>query len=553
MKSDLDIATNAFKKDIRVIAKEIGISEDCLELYGNDKAKVDFNKLDSRTTQENLILVTSINPTPAGEGKSTTTIGLADGIRVLGESVIACLREPSLGPVFGLKGGATGGGYSQVIPMEDINLHFTGDMHAITTANNLICATIDNHIHHGNELDIDLNNITFKRVMDMNDRSLREITIAQGSKFNGIERKDGFNISVASEIMAILCLSSDLMDFKRRISNIIIGYNADGEAITVEALGIKGAVTVIMKDAIKPNLVQTIEHTPVLMHGGPFANIAHGCNSLIATKTALNLADYVVTEAGFGADLGSEKFIDLKCRIGKLKPKAIVIVATIRALKMHGGLQKSELKKCNVGALEVGVSNLEKHIDTIKQYGINYVITINKFDSDSELEIDFLTQWCKDNKHEVSISDCWSLGSKGCIDLAKKVIKACNTKSNLQYIYELEEPFKVKVQHILKKVYGGRDVVYTNKALSDLDIITANGFGNLPICMAKTPSSLSDDASLLGAPQNFDITVTKIQVSAGAGFLVVFTGNVMTMPGLGKSPAAMRIDIDSNGIIEGLF
>lgn len=554
MKTDIEIALSSEKKHITEIAKKLNIHADDLELYGKDKAKVVLNKTELTPKEENLVLVTAINPTRAGEGKSTITVGLTDALAAANKSVVACLREPSLGPVFGLKGGATGGGMAQVNPMEDINLHFTGDMHAITTANNLIAACLDNHIHQGNELNIDLNKIVFKRVLDMNDRSLRDITIGQGSHVNGVERKDGFQITVASEVMAILCLAKDLEDFKVKVSEIIVAYTEDDKVVTVKDLGIEGALALVMKDAIKPNLVQTLEHTPVLMHGGPFANIAHGCNSLMATRMGLSLADYVVTEAGFGADLGSEKFVDIKSRMGGIKPKAIVLVATIRALKLHGGVDQADLANENVEALEAGLENLAKHIDTVKQYGVNYVVAINKFVTDSEAEVKALFDWCEANNHPVVESDVWEKGSAGGQDLANAVIKACETSTgNLNYIYELEDTFEEKLNKIITKVYGGSGFELTDTAKAQLEQITKNGYGDLPVCMAKTPASLTDDPSKIGAPKDFKITISEIKVSAGAGFLVVLTGKVLVMPGLPKVPAANKMNIDNKGVITGLF
>lgn len=554
MQTDIEIALNSETKDITEIAKNLNIDKSALELYGKDKAKLNLNPENMEKKAENLVLVTSINPTRAGEGKSTITVGLTDSLQAINKSVIACLREPSMGPVFGIKGGATGGGYAQVNPMADINLHFTGDMHAITAANNLIAAAIDNHIHQGNELDIDLDNIPFKRVMDMNERSLREITICQGPAVNGVERKDGFQITVASEVMAILCLAKDLDDFKKRIGEMIVAYSNKKEAIYVKQLNVVGAVALIMKDAIKPNLVQTLEHAPVLMHGGPFANIAHGCNSLIATNLGLKLADYVVTEAGFGADLGSEKFIDIKSRIGGLKPKAIVIVATIRALKLHGAADSEELAKEDISALEKGLENLAKHIDTIKQYGTNYVIAINKFATDTKAEIELLENYCTTHGHDVILTNVWEQGSKGGIDLANKVVELCENSTNeMHYIYELEDDFRIKLNKIIQKVYGGRGFVLSEKAKKQLADIQNLNLDHLPVCMAKTPASLTDDPNLIGAPKDFTINIDEIRLSNGAGFIVVVTGKVMVMPGLGKNAAMYNMDIDNTGNIKGLF
>lgn len=554
MKTDIEIALSSKQLPIVEIAKKININEDDLELYGKYKAKLAINEQDYETKAENLVLVTAINPTRAGEGKSTITVGLTDSLQAQDKSVIACLREPSMGPVFGLKGGAAGGGYAQVNPMADINLHFTGDMHAITSANNLISACLDNHIHQGNELNIDINNIVFKRVLDMNERTLRDVTIGMGPAVNGIERQDHFQITVASEIMAILCLASDLTDFKTRVSKIIVAYTVDGKPVTVKDLKVAGAVTLVMKDAIKPNLIQTLEHAPVLMHGGPFANIAHGCNSLIATKLGLKLADYVVTEAGFGADLGSEKFIDIKSRMGDLKPKVVVIVATIRALKLHGGADMNELAKEDLTSLEKGFANLQKHIDTVKEYGVNYVVAVNKFTTDSENEVKLLMNWCQEMNHEVVLANVWEYGSRGGKDLATAVIKACeNPTKQLNYIYDLEDTFDMKMNKIIKKVYGGNGFVLSEQAKADLEQINQLKLSHLPICMAKTPASLSDNPDLIGAPTDFNIHVSEIKVSAGAGFLVVLTGKVLIMPGLPKVPAANNMDVLEDGTIVGLF
>ncbi len=554
MKTDIEIAMSAEKKNIAEIAQKLNIAENDLELYGKYKAKINLDETKLKPKEENLILVTAINPTRAGEGKSTVTVGLTDSLQKIGKNVVACLREPSLGPVFGIKGGATGGGYAQVNPMEDINLHFTGDMHAITTANNLIAAALDNHIHQGNELDINPDQITFKRVLDMNERTLREITIAQGAKVNGVERKDHFQITVASEVMAILCLASDLEDFKLRIGKVIVAFNHAGKPVTVADLQVVGAVALVMKDAIKPNLVQTLEHAPVLMHGGPFANIAHGCNSLIATKMGLKLADYVVTEAGFGADLGSEKFIDIKSRMGNLNPKAVVLVATIRALKLHGGAHADDLQTENLEALEQGIANLQKHIDTVKEYGVNYVVAINEFITDSEAELELVKNYCTSNNHPVVQAGIWAKGSAGGIELANAVVNACETQTNqVKYIYELTDSFEEKLNKIITKVYGGTGFVLSEKAKNDLEKIKKLGLADLPVCMAKTPASLSDNPELIGAPKDFKINISEITVSAGAGFLVILTGKVMVMPGLPKIPSANKMDITKSGEIIGLF
>lgn len=558
VKSDIEIAQATTLEPIEVIAKKAGVNEKYLEKYGNYKTKIDLEIFDEVKDKEdgNLVLVTAINPTPAGEGKSTTTVGLVEALNKEGHFTIGCIREPSLGPVFGVKGGAAGGGYSQVVPMEDINLHFTGDMHAIGIANALIAAVIDNHIHQGNELDIDINNITWKRCVDMNDRSLRSVTIGQnkeGSKANGVERQDGFNITVASEVMAILCLSRNMDDFKERIGNIIIGYNTSGKPVTVRELNIVGAVAMVMKDALKPNMVQTLEKNPMFIHGGPFANIAHGCNSLIATSLALKLADYVVTEAGFGADLGSEKFIDIKSRIGELHPKCVVIVATVRALKMHGGQAKDDLKEENVDALLKGVANLEKHLETVAAYGLPYVVAVNNFIHDTDAEKEALFAWCKEKGVKVVESDVWANGGAGGQELAKAVADACAQNKEFNFVYDIEDEFEVKLDKIVKTCYGANKVVLTEEALETLKLLKENGLDKLPICMAKTPLSLTDDPTIKGRPTNFDITVRELRVSAGAGFIVCLTGAVMTMPGLPKVPAAERMDVNEDGKIVGLF
>jgi formate--tetrahydrofolate ligase len=555
MKSDIEIAQECQLNKIEEIALKAGIDEKYLEKYGNYKAKIDLTINDELKNKKdgNLVLVTAINPTPAGEGKSTTTVGLVEALNREGYFSIGCIREPSLGPVFGIKGGAAGGGYSQVVPMEDINLHFTGDMHAIGIANALIAAMIDNHIHQGNELDIDLDNIIWKRCVDMNDRSLRQVTIAQGSKANGVERKDGFNITVASEVMAILCLSTDMNDFKNRIANIIVAYSNSGKPVTVKDLKAVGAVAMVMKDALKPNLVQTLEHNAMFVHGGPFANIAHGCNSLIATKLALRLADYVVTEAGFGADLGSEKFIDIKSRIGDLHPKCVVIVATIRALKMHGGQPKDELKEENIDALLKGVVNLEKHIETVKSYGLPSVVAINSFLFDTEKEKETLFNWCTEKGITVVQSNVWAEGGAGGTDLANAVVKACDENKSFNFIYDADDSFETKIDKIVTTCYGANKAVLTDEALEQLALIKSIGLDKLPICMAKTPASLTDDPKVLGRPTDFDITIRELRVSAGAGFIVCLTGSVMTMPGLPKVPAAERMYVGEDGKIVGLF
>lgn len=540
---------------IRDIAAKIGVGEEDLEYYGNYKAKVSLDLLHRNEDKEDgkLILVTAINPTKAGEGKSTTTVGLGDALNRLGKKTMIALREPSLGPVFGLKGGAAGGGYAQVVPMEDINLHFTGDMHAITTANNLISACLDNHIHQGNELDIDIENITWKRCLDMNDRTLRHITIGQGPKANGVERVDGFNITVASEVMAVLCLSTSLMDLKERLGNMLVAFNSNKEPIYVKDLGIEGALAMVMKDAIKPNMVQTLEHNPVLIHGGPFANIAHGCNSILATRTCLKLADYTVTEAGFGADLGAEKFLDIKCRFGGLKPNAVVIVATIRALKQHGNVAYEDLKDENVEAMLTGCENLAKHIDTVKQFGLPYIVAINEFASDTPAEVEALQNWCKEHQHPMSLSQVWAKGGEGALDLANQLVELCAEENSYAPLYDVEQSIEEKITAIATRVYGAKEVAFTEEAKEQIALYTSLGWDKMPICMAKTQMSLSDDAKVYGAPKNFTITVRELRPSLGAGFLVALTGKILTMPGLPKVPAANNMDIDEKGHIEGLF
>ena len=554
-KTDLEIAQEAVMLPIQEVAAKVGIEVDDLEYYGKYKAKLSLDLLKKNTDKADgkLILVTAINPTKAGEGKSTTTVGLGDGLNRIGKKTVIALREPSLGPVFGLKGGAAGGGYAQVVPMEDLNLHFTGDMHAITTCNNLISACIDNHIHQGNELNLDINRITWKRCLDMNDRNLRQIEIGLGPKANGVERKDGFNITVASEVMAVLCLSNSLMDLKKRLSEMLIGYNMDGQPVYVKDLKIEGALAMIMKDAIKPNLVQTLENNPAIVHGGPFANIAHGCNSVLATKLALKLGDYAVTEAGFGADLGAEKFLDIKCRFGGLKPNAVVIVATIRALKQHGGVAFEDLKTENVDAMLEGCANLAKHIETVKAFGLPYVVAINEFISDTPAEVEALENWCKENHHPMSRSQVWAKGGEGALDLAKKIVEACEKENHYAPIYEVEESIEDKILKIAKTCYGAKDVVYMEEAQEQIKIYNELGWNKMPICMAKCPTSLTDDAKVYGAPKDFTITVRELRPSIGAGFIVALTGNVMTMPGLPKHPAALDMDIDEEGHIVGLF
>ncbi|MDU6428774.1 MAG: formate--tetrahydrofolate ligase [Clostridium perfringens] len=556
MKNDIEIAQSAKMDPIINIAKKIGLGEDDIELYGKYKCKISLDAIKKleNNKEGKLVLVTAINPTPAGEGKSTVTVGLGQALNKIGKNTVIALREPSLGPVFGIKGGAAGGGYAQVVPMEDINLHFTGDMHAITSANNLLCAAIDNHIHQGNLLRIDSRRIVFKRVMDMNDRALRNIVVGMGGKINGFLREDGFMITVASEIMAILCMASDLEDLKERMGNILIAYNLDGEPVYAKELEVEGAMALLMKDAIKPNLVQTLENTPAIIHGGPFANIAHGCNSIIATKTALKMSDITITEAGFGADLGAEKFLDIKCRYGNLNPDCVVLVATIRALKHHGGVKKDELNISNIDALNKGMKNLEKQIENIKAYGVPVVVAINKFITDSDEEIKAIEDFCKNVGVEVSLTEVWEKGGEGGIDLANKVIKTMESEpSNFKMIYDSEESIKDKILKIVQTIYGGKGVNYTPQALKQIAEIEKFNLDKLPICMAKTQYSLSDNPSLLGRPENFDITVKEVRVSNGAGFIVVLTGDVMTMPGLPKVPAANRMDIKDNGEIVGLF
>ncbi len=556
MKNDIEIAQSAKMEPIINIAKKIGLGEGDIELYGKYKCKISLDAIKRLENNKDgkLVLVTAINPTPAGEGKSTVTVGLGQALNKIGKNTVIALREPSLGPVFGIKGGAAGGGYAQVVPMEDINLHFTGDMHAITSANNLLCAAIDNHIHQGNLLRIDSRRIVFKRVMDMNDRALRNIVVGMGGKINGFLREDGFMITVASEIMAILCMASDLEDLKERMGNILIAYNLDGEPVYAKELEIEGAMALLMKDAIKPNLVQTLENTPAIIHGGPFANIAHGCNSIISTKTALKMSDITITEAGFGADLGAEKFLDIKCRYGNLNPDCIVLVATIRALKHHGGVKKDELNTSNVDALNKGMKNLEKQIENIKAYGVPVVVAINKFITDSDEEVKAIENFCKNIGVEVSLTEVWEKGGEGGIDLANKVIKTMEIEpSNFKMIYDSEESIKDKILKIVQTIYGGKGVNYTPQALKQIAEIEKFNLDKLPICMAKTQYSLSDNPSLLGRPENFDITVKEVRVSNGAGFIVVLTGDVMTMPGLPKVPAANRMDIKDNGEIVGLF
>ena len=553
--SDIEIAQQCEMKRINEIADKLDISDEYIEQYGKYKAKIDYKLLgDSKRDNGKLILVTAITPTAAGEGKTTTTIGLADGLSRLGKKCAVALREPSLGPVFGIKGGAAGGGYAQVVPMEDINLHFTGDFHAIGAANNLLAAMLDNHIHQGNALGIDLEKITWKRCVDMNDRQLRFIKIGLGGEKNGTPRDDGYDITVASEIMAVFCLASSVTDLKERLSRIVVAYTHDDKPVTAGQLGAVGAMTALLKDALKPNLVQTLEGTPAFVHGGPFANIAHGCNSVIATRMAMKLADYAVTEAGFGADLGAEKFLDIKCRMASLKPDAVVVVATVRALKLHGGVAKTELGQENLEALEKGLPNLLRHVSNVKNiYKLPCVVAVNRFPTDTDAEIDLVIEKCRELGVNVRLSTVWAEGGKGGIDLAEEVIRLCEEKNDFTYSYEMGTSIEEKIDAIVKKVYGGVGVAFTDEAQAEIDRLTALGYGDLPVCMAKTQYSFSDDATKLGAPDGFTVTVRKIKVSAGAGFIVALTGNIMTMPGLPKVPAAERIDVDENGKISGLF
>ena len=555
MKTDVEIAQEADMLPIGKVARSLDIDDDDLELYGKFKAKISpaaWNKVKSNPDGK-LILVTAINPTPAGEGKTTTSVGLADAFHKMGKKVAVALREPSLGPCFGLKGGAAGGGYAQVVPMEDINLHFTGDFHAITTAHNLLAAVIDNHIQQGNELDLDVRRIAWKRVVDLNDRALRHVVIGMGGKAHGVPRETGFDITVASEMMAILCLSKDLEDMKKRLGSIVIGYTRSGRAVVADELNVTGALTLLFKDAIKPNLVQTLEGTPALIHGGPFANIAHGCNSIMATRYALKFADIVVTEAGFGADLGAEKFLDIKCRFAGLVPSAVVIVATVRALKMHGGLAKNELNRVDMKALEKGLENLTKHIETVKAYGLPAVVAINAFPTDTKEELSFVEQKCNELGAEVALSEVWAKGGEGGIALAEKVLSAMEKPNSFNFAYDINQSIPEKIEAVVKRVYGGDGVVFTGAAQKQLEEIEALGFDKMPVCLAKTQYSLTDDPTRLGRPTGFNITVKELRISAGAGFIVALTGDILTMPGLPKKPAAENMDIDINGKITGLF
>ncbi len=555
MLTDIEIAQSAKMQPITDIAESAGIPVDCLEPYGKYKAKINLGDIPADFDKKGkLVLVTAITPTPAGEGKTTTTIGLADGMKKIGKNVMVALREPSLGPVFGIKGGAAGGGYAQVVPMEDINLHFTGDFHAIGAANNLLAAMLDNHIYQGNSLNIDPRRITWKRCVDMNDRQLRFVTDGLGGRINGVPREDGYDITVASEIMAVLCLSTSITDLKERLSRIIVGYTYDEKPVTAGELKAAGAMAALLKDAVKPNLVQTLEGTPALVHGGPFANIAHGCNSVMATKLAMRLGDYAITEAGFGADLGAEKFLDIKCRYAGITPSAAVIVATIRALKMHGGVPKTELGAENLDALEKGIPNLLRHVSNIKNvYKIPSVVAVNRFPTDTDAEIELVINKCKELGVNVVLSTVWAEGGNGGVELAKEVVKLCEEPNDFTFAYELEGSIESKIEAIVKKIYGGNGISILPAAKKQIDMLTSLGYANLPVCVAKTQYSFSDDPTKLGAPENFTVTIKNIKISAGAGFIVVLTGDIMTMPGLPKVPAAERIDVDEAGVITGLF
>lgn len=555
MLTDIEIAQNAKMKDINEIAASLGISSDEIDPYGHYKAKISDSVMERLKDKKDgkLILVTAVNPTPAGEGKTTVSIGLGEAMSQIGKKAIIALREPSLGPVFGIKGGAAGGGYSQVVPMEDINLHFTGDMHAITSANNLMCAMLDNSIQQGNELNIDPRRIQVKRCLDMNDRALRNIINSLGGKLNGIPREDHFCITVASEVMAILCLASDLFDLRERLGNILVAYTFDGQPVYCKDIKANGAMTVLLKEAIKPNLVQTLENTPAIMHGGPFANIAHGCNSVRATKTALKLADYTITEAGFGSDLGAEKFMDIKCRFAGLAPSCVVLVSTVRSMKYNGGVAKEDLKEENLEALKKGSVNLGAHIDNLKKFGVPVVVAINHFYADTQAEIDYIEQYCKEKGADFAVTKCFAEGGKGGTQLAQKVVEACEKENNFHYLYDLDMPVYEKIETIAKEIYGADGVDFTKEARNAIDGFVKLGADKMPVCMAKTQYSLSDNPKLLGKPENFRITVSSASLSNGAGFIVCQTGSIMTMPGLSKSPAAYRIDIDENGNTVGLF
>lgn len=551
--SDLDIANQSELKPIGDIAKKAGIPEHALEQYGHYKAKIDINQVQSKEEKGKVVLVTAMSPTPAGEGKSTVTVGLADAFNELNKNVMVALREPALGPTFGIKGGATGGGYAQVLPMEDINLHFNGDFHAITTANNALSAFIDNHIHQGNDLAIDVRRVEWKRVLDMNDRALRNVIVGLGGPTNGVPREDGFNITVASEIMAILCLARNINDLKEKISRITVGYTRERKPITVADLKVEGALAMILKDAIKPNLVQTIEGTPALVHGGPFANIAHGCNSILATETARDLADIVVTEAGFGSDLGAEKFIDIKAREAGFEPSAVVLVATVRALKMHGGVGKDNLKEENVEAVKVGIVNLERHVNNIRKFGVEPVVALNAFVHDTEDETEAVKAWAKENNVRIALTEVWEKGGKGGVDLANQVLEVIDQPQEFKFLYDLDQSLEEKIETIVKEIYGGSSVTFSKKAKKQLKEFTDNGWGKYPICMAKTQYSFSDDATALGAPTDFDITIRELEAKTGAGFIVALTGAIMTMPGLPKKPAALNMDVTDEGHAVGLF
>lgn len=556
MLTDIEIAQQAELWNIKDVAKRLDISEDDIDMYGKYKAKLSENLIKKVCDRPDgkLILVTAINPTPAGEGKTTVTVGLGQAMGKLNKKAVIALREPSLGPCFGVKGGAAGGGYAQVVPMEDLNLHFTGDFHAITSANNLLAAMLDNHIHQGNSLNIDVNRIVFKRCLDMNDRALRNIVVGLGKKMDGVPREDGFVITVASEIMAILCLASDFKDLQDRLGRIIVAYNYKNEPVTAADLKAVGAMAALLKDAIKPNLIQTLEHTPAIVHGGPFANIAHGCNSVMATKTALKLADYVITEAGFGADLGAEKFFDIKCRMNNLKPDAVVLVATVKALKYNGGVPKNELSEENMDALKKGIVNLEKHIENIQKYKVPVVVTLNRFVSDTQAELDYVKDFCEERDCDFALANVWEKGGEGGIELANAVLNTLETKeSNFQVLYKDELSIKDKIRTVATEIYGAKDVIYSTEAEKAISRLSELGFGSFPVCMAKNQYSLSDDPTKLGRPEGFDINIREVYVSAGAGFIVAITGTIMTMPGLPKVPAAERISVDENGVIGGLF
>ncbi|MBE4910159.1 formate--tetrahydrofolate ligase [Bacillus luteolus] len=556
VKSDIEIAQQAEMKAITQIANDLDIKTEELEPYGHYKAKLSLDILKRLETKQDgkVILVTAISPTPAGEGKSTVTVGLGQAFNKLGKKAIVAMREPSLGPTMGIKGGATGGGYSQVLPMEDINLHFTGDLHAITTANNALAALLDNHIHQGNQLNIDARRVVWKRVVDLNDRALRNVIVGLGGPIQGVPREDGFDITVASEIMAIFCLATDVQDLKKRLARIVVAYNYDKKPVTVGDLGVEGALTLLLKEAIKPNLVQTLEHTPAIIHGGPFANIAHGCNSVIATKMAAKLGEYVITEAGFGADLGAEKFLNIKARTSQIKPEAVVIVSTIRALKMHGGVPKNNLKEENVEALNKGMENLQKHIETIQAFGLPFVVAVNRFITDTNEEIDAIIKWCEKNNFPVSLSEVWEKGGEGGLDLASKLISEIEKgENNFAPLYDLSDSIENKIRTIATKVYGAAGVEFSTKAKNQMAAFEGEGWGNLPICMAKTQYSFSDNPALLGRPRDFTITIRELKPSIGAGFIVALTGDVMTMPGLPKQPAALNMDVDADGKAQGLF